>query len=188
MLAISGAVALAAPAMAKGPSGAMLANTCAGCHGTNGSSVGPASPNIAGFTEDYFIASMNDYKSGARSSTIMGRIAKGYSDDQVAAMAKFFAMQPLAPKPQETNAKLAKEGLHLHLMFCDTCHKDKGRKNGQGPLLTGQMIPYTLYSFEDMMDDKRPTPTKMKLQLRHMKSLFGDEGSNALAHYYGSLK
>jgi sulfide dehydrogenase cytochrome subunit len=40
---------------AETPTATMLANTCAGCHGTNGSSVGPSSPTIAGISRDYFI-------------------------------------------------------------------------------------------------------------------------------------
>ncbi|GAB6053586.1 c-type cytochrome [Magnetospira thiophila] len=187
-LAISSAMALTAPAMAQGPSGAMLANTCAGCHGTNGSSVGPASPNIAGFTKTYFIQSMMDYKSGARSATIMDRIAKGYSDADIAAMADFFSQQTLAPGMQATDDSKSREGLQLHELFCESCHKDKGRANGQGPLLAGQMIPYVKYSLEDFLGDERPGPTKMKLAIRHMHSLFGEAGGDALAQYYGSLK
>ena len=38
-------------AYAATPSARMLANTCAGCHGTDGSSVGPASPTIAGISQ-----------------------------------------------------------------------------------------------------------------------------------------
>ena len=45
-----------------GPSAAAMANTCAGCHGTNGQSVGPASPNLAGMSAAYFIDSMNAFK------------------------------------------------------------------------------------------------------------------------------
>lgn len=188
-LAVGGALALSQPAAAQGSlDGAMLGNTCAGCHGTNGSSVGPASPNIAGFTKTYFVQAMQDYKSGARTSTIMGRIAKGYTDAQFAAMAEFFAKQPLAPGAQKVDAAAAKEGAHLQRLYCDTCHTDKGRKNGQGPILAGQMIPYLKYSIEDMTAGKRPSPVKMNLRLRELEQTFGKEGLHAVIHFYGSLK
>ncbi|HHJ21093.1 MAG TPA: sulfide dehydrogenase, partial [Gammaproteobacteria bacterium] len=35
--------------------------------------------------------SMLDFKSGKRTATIMGRIAKGYSDEEIKAVAKYFA-------------------------------------------------------------------------------------------------
>lgn len=69
----------------------MLANTCAGCHGPNGKSLGPATPSIAGTSKEYFIQTMNDFKSGDRPSTIMMRIAKGYSDEDIALMADYFS-------------------------------------------------------------------------------------------------
>ena len=71
------------------PSGAMLGNTCAGCHGTNGVSVGSA-PSLKGLPPDYIVTAMKAFRSGERPSTIMGRIAKGYNDEEIAAMAKFF--------------------------------------------------------------------------------------------------
>jgi len=42
------------------------ANTCAGCHGTGGASVGPASPTIAGKSAVYINDVMAAYKSGDR--------------------------------------------------------------------------------------------------------------------------
>ena len=187
-LAVGGAMTLALPAVAQGPSGAMLGNTCAGCHGTNGSSVGPASPNIAGFTEEYFTQAMVDYKTGARNSTIMGRIARGYSDADIAAMAKFFAKQPLAPKAQMVDEAAAGFGLQLHEVYCGTCHTDKGRANGQGPILAGQWVPYTKYSLRDMSAGLRPSPAKMNIRVRELHMNFGDAGIDAVAQYYGSLK
>ncbi|MFI0377666.1 MAG: c-type cytochrome, partial [Candidatus Thiodiazotropha sp.] len=46
----------------SGPSGQALAFTCAGCHGTDGSSVGPSSPSIAAMDPDVFIDAMQAYK------------------------------------------------------------------------------------------------------------------------------
>jgi len=77
-------------ALAADPSGAMLGRTCAGCHGTDGVSKG-AAPSIKGLPASYMDKAMKDFKSGQRPSTIMGRIAKGYSDTEIAAMSEFFA-------------------------------------------------------------------------------------------------
>ncbi len=71
-----------------------LASNCANCHGTNGSSV-PGSPvqGLAGYGRDAFIAAMTAFKKGERPATIMHQISKGYSDEQVAALATYFAAQ-----------------------------------------------------------------------------------------------
>lgn len=72
-----------------GASGAMLGNTCAGCHGTHGVSAG-AAPSLKGLPVDYLKQAMHDFKSDKRPATIMNRIAKGYSDADIDAMAAYF--------------------------------------------------------------------------------------------------
>ncbi len=78
-----------------GATPAMLADTCAGCHGTNGISGGPAMPSIGGMTTEYLQTIMADFKSGDRPSTIMGRIAKGYNKAETAQIADHLARQSL---------------------------------------------------------------------------------------------
>jgi cytochrome c553 len=70
-----------------------LAATCANCHGTNGHARGDMKP-LAGVSADKILAALADFKSGAQPSTIMGQIAKGYTDEQVRLIAGFFAAQP----------------------------------------------------------------------------------------------
>ena len=65
----------------------MLANTCAGCHGTDGASAGDIMPIIGGMEKEYMSTVLLEYKTGERDSTIMGRIAKGYSDNELKAIA-----------------------------------------------------------------------------------------------------
>jgi len=69
-----------------------LAASCAGCHGTNGHSVG-GTPVLAGLDKALFVAAMKDFKSGARPATVMQNHAKGYSDEEFEKMADFFAAQ-----------------------------------------------------------------------------------------------
>ena len=69
-----------------------LASNCANCHGTNGKSA-QGMPSLAGMSADALSASMKAFKDGTRSATIMHQIAKGYSDEQIAALASFFAQQ-----------------------------------------------------------------------------------------------
>jgi cytochrome c553 len=70
-----------------------LAATCANCHGTNGHARGDMKP-LANVPADKIVAMLADFKSGAQPSTIMGQIAKGYTDDQIRQIAAFFAAQP----------------------------------------------------------------------------------------------
>lgn len=68
----------------------MLANTCAGCHGTGGNSPGRI-PSIQGMSAEAVGSAMRRYKAGTRPSTIMGRIARGYTGEEIDAIASFYA-------------------------------------------------------------------------------------------------
>jgi cytochrome c553 len=69
-----------------------LAATCANCHGTAGQAVaGSANATLAGRTD--IAAQMKAFKSGARPATVMHQLAKGYSDQQIEAIAAYFAAQ-----------------------------------------------------------------------------------------------
>lgn len=72
---------------------AYLASNCANCHGTNGRSLG-AMPALAGIPQERFVTLMRDFRDGKRQATIMHQLAKGYSDEQIALLAEFFARQP----------------------------------------------------------------------------------------------
>ena len=74
--------------------GRNLAATCANCHGTNGQARGDTVKPLAGVSADKIVAAINDFKSGAQPATIMHQIAKGYSDDQIKAIAAYLAAQP----------------------------------------------------------------------------------------------
>ena len=88
MLLTAGAAFSAAPTPATP---AMLANACSGCHGTLGVSVGQSIPSLAGQSKSTLVDAMQDFKSGARPATVMGRIARGYGDDEISAIADFYA-------------------------------------------------------------------------------------------------
>jgi cytochrome c553 len=74
--------------------GRNLAATCANCHGTNGQVRGDVVKPLAGVPADKIVAAFNDFKSGALPATIMHQIARGFSDDQVKAIAAYLAAQP----------------------------------------------------------------------------------------------
>jgi cytochrome c553 len=77
--------------------GARLAATCTGCHGTNGATAGNTLPALAGQSREALLASLQAFKAGTRPATVMTQLAKGYSDEQLAQLAAFFAAQP-APR------------------------------------------------------------------------------------------
>lgn len=185
LLLAGGLVLASSQALAADP--VMLGNTCAGCHGTNGSSVGPATPSIAGLAKDTIVESMKAYKSGERPSTIMGRIAKGYTDEEFEAMGEFFSKQKMVRYTQETDPAKVKKGAKLHDKYCEKCHEDGGSFDDEGTgILAGQWMPYLTFSFEDFNSGAREMPKKMKRKLEKMVKKEGQEGIESIVHFYGS--
>ncbi|NTV93547.1 MAG: sulfide dehydrogenase [Chlorobiaceae bacterium] len=70
------------------PRGQVLSLSCSSCHGTDGKSVG-IMPSFYGKTPQYIETALLEFKSGKRYSTVMGRHAKGYSDDEIHLIAQY---------------------------------------------------------------------------------------------------
>jgi cytochrome c553 len=73
------------------------AAACFNCHGTDGNAQ-PGMESLAGASKDDIIKKMLDFKSGRKPATIMHQLSKGYSDEQIAAIAGYFAAQPKPSK------------------------------------------------------------------------------------------
>lgn len=71
--------------------GKMLGDTCASCHGTRGKSFDEYMPSLAGINRKQLIKAMQDYRGDRRASVVMNRIAKGYSDPEIEAIADYFS-------------------------------------------------------------------------------------------------
>jgi cytochrome subunit of sulfide dehydrogenase len=68
-----------------------LAATCASCHGTEGNAVqGDSIVRLSGLPKDYFVAQMLAFREGKRPATVMHQISKGYSPEQIDALAIYF--------------------------------------------------------------------------------------------------
>lgn len=68
------------------------AASCANCHGTDGRSPGVI-PTIAGRSESILLDQLLAFKSDnpPANTTIMNRLIKGFSDEEIAALAKHFS-------------------------------------------------------------------------------------------------
>ena len=169
--------------LSAAPTATMLADTCAGCHGTDGASTGPAIPSLAGMSEIYLVDSMKAYKSGERASTVMGRIAKGYSDEEFQLMASVFAKQPVAVTSQQTDAAKAEAGSKLYEKNCEKCHDEKGAlADDDAGILYSQWLPYMQYSMQDFMGGAREMPKKMKKKV----DALSDAEIEALLQFFAS--
>jgi sulfide dehydrogenase cytochrome subunit len=175
------------PKMMMGADAAMLANTCAGCHGTGGNSMGPAAPSIAGLSPTYFNETMAGFASGEIPSTIMGRIAKGYTEDEIKAMSSFYSGKKFMKAKQDFDPALADKGAKLHDKYCEKCHADGGQSaEDDAGVLAGQWTPYVNWTLADYKAGDREATKKMKKKLEEMLEREGSDGVIALLNFYAS--
>jgi len=163
----------------------MLSNTCAGCHGTAGVSAGESTPNLAGLPSEYFRRTMQQYKSGERYSTIMGRIARGYSDAEIEAMAVFFEKQKWFSTAPKLEPKMIARGQELHESQCARCHLGDGLyAEYRLPRIAGQWPDYLLVRLKNakMSKFKQPQP---KLMTESLEALTESDLA-ALAQFYAT--
>lgn len=66
-----------------------LSLPCLGCHGQNNSSV----PSLYNLKESYIYKALIEYQSGHRENYLMQIISKGYSDEQLRIISKYYSLQ-----------------------------------------------------------------------------------------------
>jgi len=176
------------------PTAKAMADTCAGCHGPEGQATGPAIPNLAGMSEYYFIDSMTYFKAlpkgaesaeDARPATIMNRIAKGYTEDQIEAMAQYFSSLPVYKASVPHDPAKAKAGADVYEAGCAKCHDENGSlPDDDAGILAGQWLPWLQYSMADFTSGNREMPRKMKKEVDKLS----EAELEAVLHFFASQK
>lgn len=71
-----------------------LAANCAACHGTRGKpATGSTLAGLAGKPRDELLMAMTQFKQGRKPATVMHQLSKGYTDEELAALADYFSKQ-----------------------------------------------------------------------------------------------
>jgi sulfide dehydrogenase cytochrome subunit len=91
LVAAIGLVSIAAStsASAEPPAGAV---SCSGCHPASARVTSPV-PRLVGVDRAAIVKAMQDFRSGQRPGTVMDRIAKGFTDEEIQAIAAWLAAQ-----------------------------------------------------------------------------------------------
>jgi sulfide dehydrogenase cytochrome subunit len=85
----SALIAVAVVASAEPPVGAA---SCSGCHPASARVTSPVS-RLAGRDRAEIVKAVQEFRSGARAGTVMDRIAKGFTDEEIQAIAAWYAAQ-----------------------------------------------------------------------------------------------
>lgn len=130
-----------------------IANTvCAACHAPDGNSAITLNPKLAGQHPEYLEKQLTEFKSGKRANAVMSGLAAGLSDEEMKALAVYFAGKKLTLGQAVTNGKgslgekIYRAGNAANSVpACAACHSPNGAGlPKQFPRLSGQHADYTL--------------------------------------------
>lgn len=144
----------------------------------------PFMPMIAGQPEPYLKAIMQQHRDGKRHSLVMGDLLKDYSNENIDALAKYYANANWISSGEGTHPELVSEGAVLHQRRCAGCHGPDGRKAvGMTPRLAGQTISYTMAQLNGFLNPKTRLPNEV---MRIVVKGLSPRDVEALAHFYAA--
>lgn len=201
LLLIAATLVLANPSYAVDKAliakGKAKSTTCVACHGPDGNSPSPAWPNIAGQHAKYTYQQLKAYKlgnaKGGRVNALMAGIVASLSDDDMQALAAYYASLPhrhqATPKEYVAPGQAIYRGGDISngIAACIACHGPKGLGNPGAafPLLSGQHAEYTMQQLNAYKKGERKTD--MAAIMRTTAKRMTDEQIKAVAYYIQGL-
>lgn len=162
----------------------VLARTCNNCHGVGGVSAGSSMPSIGGLSRSYLRTVMKQWKYDERSGITMPRIVKGFSDDEIDALASYFAAQRWVPVPQSVSPSLLAKGKSAVTGNCEDCHGMTGSDpDVDAPRLNGQWARYMELELEKYRSKEFKMPHRKMRKAVHETPA---ADCLAAARYYGA--
>jgi cytochrome c553 len=179
--------------------GLLLAKRCAHCHGEEGFSARPLTPNLAGIDRLAIWKQLEDFRSHKRLSRDMNPIAESLSSRDVADVVAYYAKLPAfadlgdnrvfpQSQPDPSHAAIASRLISFGdgergIPPCQACHGPVAYRPGV-PSLANQNAEYVLGQLEAFASGSRANDINMPM--RTIAALLTEQERQAIAQYYGS--
>ncbi|UTW10860.1 c-type cytochrome [Marinobacterium rhizophilum] len=182
-------------AQAAGDAAAGKANTavCAACHSADGNSAVPNFPKLAGQNEAYLLKQLKEIKDGSRQVVEMTGLLGGYSDQDLADIAAYFASQKV--QIGQASEELVAAGQQIYragimdkgVAACTACHSPNGTGNASAgfPALGGQHGAYVEKQLMAFRSGARANDTNG--MMRDIAAKLSDDDIKAVADYIQGL-
>jgi len=157
--------------------GKVVAADCAGCHGEDGNSKTPGTPNLAGQQPRYFVAATQEYLTGARASAPMDPMLRKMSKLDLESVALYYASQTPAPRSAPPTGDAAAG--EPRTAVCGGCHGSNGVSTDSAtPSLASEDPQYLTQAIKAYR-----TTRKHDLMQRLVSTLSDQDISNIVAFY-----
>ena len=187
----------AKPDAAKGQT--IAGQVCVACHASDGNSVAPANPKLAGQIPEYLHKQLANFKpqggkKAERENAVMGGMVASLSDADMRNLAAYYAGQKL--KPAAARSKdLAAAGQKLYrggnsakgVPACSGCHGPDGSgMPSQYPRIAGQYAEYIEAQLKLFKSGERANdPNRM---MRGVAERMSEKDIKAVAEYVAGLR
>jgi cytochrome c553 len=158
---------------------------CAACHGADGNSASGAFPILAGQTFRYIYTELKDFQAKRRTDPVMSPQAEGLTQDEIMALAQYFAAQK--PKPtgfKPDPAKAAKGERIATAALCTMCHLGGFAGQNEIPRVAGQQYDYIV---KQLRDFKAKTRTNDGGNMTSVTATMSDDDIVDVANYVAGL-
>lgn len=179
----------------------IAAGICAGCHNSDGNSIIPNNPILAGQYAEYTAKQLNDFRTGDKKSAkrdnpIMASMVASLSDDDMKNLAVYYAhQQPQAGVNNTDNESVLELGKKIYLSgnlensvpACSSCHS----VTGQGipphyPRVGGQHATYTFSQLQAFRHGTRNNDMNNSMQT--VVSRMSVKEMKAVSEFISTLK
>jgi cytochrome c553 len=175
-----GGARAAAPKPNPVQAGKTAAAACFGCHGENGVSKLPGTPNLVGLDPKYVVAATKAYRGGQRKNEVMKSMVAAVSDADVANIALYYALQK--PARAQTPSAGDQAAGKAAAAACAGCHGETGvSAAAANPSLAGQDAEYLATALHAYKDGGRADET-----MKGMAAALDDTAAKNVAAYYAN--
>ena len=161
--------------------GKALALACARCHGADGNSTTPGTPNLAGQQPHYLVMAIQEYLHRERKAAPMHALLPGLAKPDLESLALYFASQaPVQRQPPPVGVPAAGEPLSA---VCGGCHGSHGVSTDTStPSLASQDARYLVSAI------KAYRTTRKRESMRAYVTGLSDQEIRNLAAFYSVQK
>ena len=165
-----------------------FASECAACHGAEGRSETPGTPNLAGQHSYYVVTQLFLFREGRRSNAEMTAVGKTLKDDDLRGFSDFIGTLPPLPAPPPgeplDRARMSQGKALAEQHKCLFCHGPDLSGGQQVPRIAGQREEYLRESLNGYRTRKRTGYTPAMLE---PVSTLSAEDVDVLAYFVAHL-
>ena len=159
---------------------------CAGCHGSDGNSMVPSFPKLAGLGEKYMTAQLRMIKSGERVIVEMTGILDASTDQDLQDMAAYYDSKAMAISGAQDITLVGISDPDEALDFGENVYRGKGNNPAGYPALGGQYASYIEKQLLAYRRGERASGGNAKI-MQGVAANLSDKEIKAVANYISGL-